>query len=239
MKLGIIQSRGIGDILIALPIAKKFYDEGHQIFWPIQEDFVSSFMDTVPWVNWIPLEVDQKGLFFFDRPLAILEKSVDQIICLYQHLSNEPRFMAQPNIQARLKFDQYKYAITNVPFLEKWNLASCLTRNTARELDLYEKIVKQDKYFVLHQDGSTYTGNFDLPREIVDEMQLIKIEPLTDCIFDWLTILEKSSGLALIDSSFANLVDQLGICSNVIKIFGFRSNPQLTPVLGGNWVYVG
>ena len=56
-KLGIIQSRGIGDIVIALPIAKEYADQGNEIYWPICEDFVSHFKDTAPWVNWLPVPV--------------------------------------------------------------------------------------------------------------------------------------------------------------------------------------
>jgi hypothetical protein len=62
-RLGIIQSRGLGDIVIALPIARHYYDQGWEILWPICQEFIHNFKDTVPWVKWISVTTDQ-GSFF-------------------------------------------------------------------------------------------------------------------------------------------------------------------------------
>jgi hypothetical protein len=56
---------------------------------------------------------------------------------------------------------------------------------------------------------------------------------MTDNIFDWLLILEKANLLILIDSCFANLVEQLNMPNT--KIFGFRSEIAFTPVLKNRW----
>ena len=37
-KLGIIQTRGLGDIHIALPIAFFYKKKGFEIYWPIYEN---------------------------------------------------------------------------------------------------------------------------------------------------------------------------------------------------------
>ena len=51
MKIGIIQSRGLGDIVIALPIALHYHKLGYEVHWPICEEFISNFIDHVPFVD--------------------------------------------------------------------------------------------------------------------------------------------------------------------------------------------
>jgi len=52
--LGLIQSRGIGDIIIALPIAKYYHDRGVEVYWPIDARFLPSFQNAVDYVKFIP-----------------------------------------------------------------------------------------------------------------------------------------------------------------------------------------
>ena len=72
-KIGICQSRGLGDLVIALPIAKYYADQGHEIYWPICEPFWSSVKDVAPWVKWIPIPVDSNGDFFYTEPMKRLK----------------------------------------------------------------------------------------------------------------------------------------------------------------------
>jgi hypothetical protein len=53
MKIGLIQSRGLGHIIIALPIARYFVDRGNEVLWPIHEEFVPSFRHAAPYVEFI------------------------------------------------------------------------------------------------------------------------------------------------------------------------------------------
>ena len=70
MKIGIIQTRGIGDIVIALPIARHFVDAGHAVVWPIYEKFIRPFRAAAPYVEFVPLP-EQHGQWMFTRPLEI------------------------------------------------------------------------------------------------------------------------------------------------------------------------
>lgn len=143
-KLGIIQSRGLGDIIIALPIAHYYYKEGYEILWPICEEFVSNFEQTAPWVKWIPIPTDKKGNYFYNEPIARIKNlGCDQALPLYQSLTGHPEFVDRPWFQVA-KFDQYKYHTAEVPFLEKWKLNECITRNPGREQALYDKLVKKE-----------------------------------------------------------------------------------------------
>lgn len=232
-KLGICQSRGLGDIVIAIPIAKYYHDQGHEILWPICEEFLNSFKDTVPWIKWIPVPTDEKGQFFYDEPMKRLKNlGCDNIMILYQALNIHPELSDVPWFQVQ-KFDEFKYTKAGVPFRFKWWLEECITRNPQREQALFDKLNPENKPFYLtHLDGSSFQATPDLSN-VPEDWLHIKMEPLTDCVFDWLTLMERAEALILIDSIFANLADQLDI--EVDKYWIPRSHIHLTPVLGSQW----
>jgi hypothetical protein len=232
MKIGIIQSRGLGDIVIALPIAKHWTDEGHKVIWPICEEFWASVKDIAPWVQWIPIPTDSRGAFFYSEPEKRLKAlNCDEIICLYQALNIRPELSKQPFFQIQ-HFDEFKYSKAGVPFLKKWTLDECITRNTEQEQQLYDRVITNPNYMVYHTEGSTYKCSADLSN-IPADWQQIEITSLTDSVFDWLKILEGAQALILIDSVFSNIVDQLKI--DVDKYWIPRSHIHLTPVLGTEW----
>ena len=232
-RLGIIQTRGLGDIIIALPIARHYHDQGWEIYWPIQDDFVASVKNHVPWVKWIPIARDP-GAFFYDTPLERLQNfKCDEVLPLYQSLSTHPEFAARPEFQI-MKFDQYKYSVAGVPFLKKWQLADCVTRDRVAEQELYDRLVTPGRsYAVVHLDGSDHRAEFDT-QMIPPEWDTIEIKDgLTPSIFNWLKILESAESIICVDSVVANLVDQMGIGDD--RYFIVRSHIHLTPVLGHAW----
>lgn len=234
-KLGIIQTRGLGDLIIALPIAGYYKDQGYEIYWPISEEFVASMKHMAPWVHWIPITPDH-GRFFYDTPLERLRNlGCTTIIPLYQSLSQHPEFANQLFFQ-HTKFDQHKYAQAQVPFLHKWQLDKYITRDHNREQDLYNKLVQNPNYIVTHLKGSDHQASFD-HSIIPQDWQTIEInDQQTPLISDWLLILERAQSLILVDSVFSNLVDQLGIGED--RYFLPRSHIQLTPVLGHDWTWI-
>ena len=233
-KLGIIQSRGLGDCIIALPIARWYHDRGHDIHWPICEQFLPSLKDSAPWVNWIPITQDPQGAFFYDTPYTLLQtRGCDEIICLYQSLTGHPELVERPEFQI-MKFDQYKYSVAGVPFQEKWRLESCITRDPQKEQALKDQLTLPGQpYVVLHLEGSDHRADFD--RSIIPAgwAQIEITADQTDSIFDWITTLEGAESIVCVDSVIANLVDQLGIGED--RYFIPRSHIHLTPVLGQAW----
>jgi hypothetical protein len=65
---------------------------------------------------------------------------------------------------------------------------------------------------------------------------IIEITERSDNFLDWLTVIERASLRVVIDSCFANLIDQLQISGK--NIFLVRSQWALTPVLLGDWGYI-
>ena len=233
-KLGIIQSRGLGDIIISLPIANYYKKQGWEILWPIADYWVDQMSRAVPWVKWIPVTPDP-GPFFYDVPLQRLKNfKCDEIICLYQALTGQD-FHNEVYFQ-HTKFDQYKYLKAGVPFREKWNLNECIQRDTPREQALYDQLVKNDNYVVIHLTGSDHRADFD--RNIIPrDWQTIEItDSVSNSIFDWITILERAQCVILVDSVFSNMVDQLGIGED--RYFIPRSHIGLTPVQGLDWTWI-
>lgn len=236
-RIGIIQSRGIGDLIIALPIALHYKESGYdEILWPICEEFVPGMRKLAPWVTWIPLKTTRDGSFFYYHAHANLKyRDCEQIVCLYQYLSNMPQ-LSDPDLFPILKFDQYKYAVAGVPFKNKQRLSECIVRDPVAEDRVYSAVVKQDKYIVVHDAGSDVRVAIDWSDAEAQGYQVVKIvEGITDNIGDWLRVLEGAESLYLIDSCFANMVDGLDMHRD--KWFIRRSKMDLTPVLLSDWNY--
>lgn len=232
-KLGIIQSRGLGDIVIALPIADYYHKQGWDVHWPICREFIPHFEHHVSWIHWHPVTTDP-GSFFLEQPMKILnELECDQILPLYQALTGQ-KFHEELYFQ-HTKFDQYKYIRAGVPFINKWQLSECITRDRQREQALYDQVITNENYVVVHLEGSDHKANFDYTT-IPQGWQTVEITPMTTSIFDWLTVLERAQTLVLVDSVYANLVDQLKF--TVDKYFIPRSHIGLTPVLGMDWTWI-
>jgi hypothetical protein len=233
--LGIIQSRGLGDLIIALPIAGHYYEQGYDVIWPILDQFVPSMTAAAPWVKWVPVPYDAPGRYFYDIPQERLRNfKCDEILCLYQHLSGH-KFNEEKYFQYT-SFDQYKYIAAGVPFLKKWDLAQYITRNPAREQALYNLVVTNPEYVVTHLQGSDHRASYD-PAIVPAGWQTVEItERPGYTLLDWLLVLERAQSLILVDSVYANLVDQLNVGED--RYFIQRSHMGLTPVQGQHWTWL-
>jgi hypothetical protein len=157
----------------------------------------------------------------------------DEIIPLYQALTNH-KFHEEKYFQ-HTKFDQYKYIRAGVPFLEKWRLSTCVTRNPDREQALYNRLVKNPNYVVVHLEGSDHRAEWDAS-VVPADWQVIYITPETDSIWDWLQIIEGAQSLIMVDSVYANIIDQMGLGED--RYFIARSHIGLTPVQGQDWTWI-
>lgn len=237
MKIGIIQTNAIGDIIIALPIAQWYLDQGHEIYWPIDVAFINMFTIAAPGINFLPIE-RIGGQFTYDyfigSPEKLLQdKKCEKIFTLYSHLTGIEFHNGMKSIA--LKFDEYKYAVSGVPFLQKWKLR--ISRNPVNEQRLINKLNINQPYIVLNEKAGP--GEVIAPIPIGDDLRsqfrIIHVEPLTDSLFDWIPIFENASHIACFDSGPANLIDQLNL--KVSKTLYLRSSALFTPVFASGWSF--
>src|SRR5262249_32219226 len=158
----------------------------------------------------------------------------DRIVPLQSYVVGNPQLVMRPELARVLKFDQYKYAVAGVPFREKWNLQ--IARDREREEALFARVVREEDFVGRRLTGSDFRAQIDV-QSMADGRQVIEITDLTDSVFDWITVIERASLRIMIDSCFSNLTDQLGIPGK--KIFLVRSAWEFTPVLLGDWQYLG
>jgi len=238
MRVGIIQTRGLGDIIIAAPIAQYLIAQGNEVHWPIDSTFLEAFRYAFPEINFIPVnplesKPNTKEYFHLTPILELQKVNCSKIFCLYSHLTNHN----PENIryQQSLTFDMYKYAITNVPFKEKWNLT--LRRNKKREDELFAmlNLSPSDSYSVIHEEGSDF--KMEISKIIsIKNIKIIRITNHTDNFLDWLGIIEAAENIYCVDSVFANLIEQLNLNNN--KYLFLRSPNPFTPVFRSNWHFI-
>jgi len=236
VKIGLIQTRGIGDIVIAAPIAQYYVERGHDVYWPVDQRFHPFVQTAFPVINFLPVDQSVTGdatlEYFYSQPLAQLqEMGCEQIFCLYSYLSGLD--VVNAKLAKSLKFDEYKYAVANVPFSQKWGLR--VNRHRERELQLVEKLGIERPYALLHEEGSNFKLEIQLPSDVQERLQVVRISSITVNPFDWIGIIESASLFACVDSCFANLAEQLNLCAD--KYLFLRSDIRATPVFKNNWKF--
>lgn len=231
--IGLIQSRGIGDIVIALPIATAFAEQGHRVVWPVDARYHACFAAAAPWIEFLPLSPDSPAdRYYFLEPLRLLQAhGCDRIFSLYSRLAIPGVDAVNAGLAQSLTFDQYKYAITGVPFARKWDLR--IERDPKREAALFDSLRIDGDYICIHGDGQDNGFAFALPDDWQRDYRIVHLDRRTDSPFDWLYTLEGAARLVLVDSCFSNLVEQLGMPSE--KYLLLRSTADFTPVVLNDW----
>ncbi len=233
-KIGLIQTRGIGDIIIALPIADHYQELGFDVYWPIDHRFYEMFSRVRPLINFLPVPGRQEDGrdFFLMNPLRLLqEKGCGKTIILYSYISGLN--ICDTRLAHALKFDEYKYAIARVPFSKKWDLK--LERDLGREEALFSRLGIERDFALIHETGSDIKIPLPIPPDVTRDFQLVYMDDLTDSPFDWLLAIERASRLIMLDSCFSNIVEQLNIDTK--KRLVLRSDTHFTPVYRNGWEF--
>jgi hypothetical protein len=237
MKIGLIQTNAIGDIIIALPIAQWYVDRGHEVFWPIDSTFIDMFQIAAPDIKFLPVEKNDGQFnyqYFLGTPKTLLANlCCDKVFILYSHLSGIE--FNEGMKSTSLKFDEYKYSIAGVPFIKKWDLK--INRNIGAEQHLLKQLKISKPYIVINEKAGPGQVIAEIPisDEIRENFQIIYIEPITKSIFDWIPVFENAAHIACFDSGPANLIDQLLL--NTPKTLYLRSPALFTPVFASGWEF--
>lgn len=227
-KFCIIQPGHIGDVIICLPIAKKLVDEGHEVYWPLFSQFFPHFTKgNVDYVKFLEIRSPD---WYREIHESCKQKDIEPIDLVFNlpgcwHNNNTKLFG-----QTNMPFDEFKYKLANVDLNEKWKLS--INRIKDREEELYNRVVKDEKYVLTHFQSSDVRKEVKL--ESLKDRKVIEIKPLTDCVFDWLTIIERADYLVFIDSVFVNMVEQLNLNHKKIYIEK-RKGVKHNPVLRNEW----
>ena len=236
-RIGIVQTRGIGDIVIALPIAAAFAQRGDTVYWPVNAPFITFLAPAAPWVNFIPVppeaEKTQRRDYYFGIPRAELEaRDCDEVFVLYSSWE-EPGYIQNERLAQFLKFDEYKYAVAGIPFREKWNLK--LERDRAREARFFDSLGIEREFICVHRTATGFVAQVTITDEWRRDYQLVEIDE-RGTPFDWLTTMERAAKLVMVDSCFANLAEQLNLPNE--KYLLLRAPGPFTPVLKNGWQFL-
>lgn len=246
MKIGLIHTRGIGDVVVAIPIAYWYIRQGHTVYWPIDRRFITHFDERCPEINFLPVEPDNPDSapngakdgspeYFFNQPVKLLkQQGCERIFPMYHRILNDQNLV--PLSQA-LHFDQMKYALTDVPFAEKWRLARFVKRFPHKEKRLFDEVVTTNgPYGLIHCDASDQSVPEADLQKYCGNVPIIKMGARDGYgVFDWLRVIEKASVIAMIDSVFSNIVEQMNIKTK--KLFIIKHSGWQPPVLRQHWTY--
>ena len=238
MKIGFIQTGAIGDIVIALPAAKWYVDKGFQVFWPIDSRYFDFFKKSAPYIDFLSVPFDTNSYdWHLGLPIYLFNQlNISEYFILYSQLNSDGKRIdfGQPEmLPESLKFDEYKYAICQVPFSEKWNLH--IERDMKAEEIVLETISAHIPYAIIHNAPA---GNRQDIENIFSDnanQRIVKVNNITASPFDWISAFEKADLLAMEDSLHANVVEQLNI--QVKKYLFLRSSCEVTPVFKNGWIF--
>lgn len=195
MRIKIKQPARTGDIIICLPIAKYYYDQGHEIVWPVFSEYMSIF-NNISYVT--PIDSGN-----WKWPLVNVE--CDMEIDVLIGLGDTDPENTYSWRSSGLSFDAWKYKKANVPIEEKFKLS--INRNLDKENEYRKRINAFGDYYVKHS-GSTHGKTISINGGI----ELIPIQGYN--IFDCIGAIESASKIYCGNSSIANLVNGLGLCKN-------------------------
>tara|TARA_R100001594_G_scaffold138246_1_gene181761 strand:+ start:473 stop:1171 length:699 start_codon:yes stop_codon:yes gene_type:complete len=228
--IGIIQPGKIGDIIILLPAAKYYHDRGYKVYWPIYDTYIDMFREVIEYVNFLPV-TNNVYTCINEAYSKLKEKSVTNIKDVAATFPDSTSTEEYVRLGDGLtqNFDIFKYNILDVPIDEKWNFS--IKRDSLKENSVYQKLVKNNKYAVVNLKHSMGVVNVNLD---FGSGQVIYVNEEYN-LFHWLTVLEKATTIALVDSAMSNLVEQMNI--NCKKIL-FTKHDKRLPVLKNKWKIV-
>lgn len=211
MKIGIIQPGRLGDILICLPIAKFYHDQGHEVHWPIFHNYFEMLVEAVDYVHFTPTTNDVYACVFEARiNLADCDKLID-LAATFPGSTVTERYVAEGDGFGWEKFDEFKYKMADVPFKEKWNLQ--YKRDLKAEDEVFKLYVKEEKYDVYSLTHSRGKVN----KTIESKHQLIELNE-NHSIFHWRKVFENAQSICLVDSAISNFVEQINTGNKKILI---------------------
>lgn len=160
--------------------------------------------------------------------LAVKKHNYESIKNLYNDLHIEfhvvnsdadcvPMYSTMPFIRigfenCRSDWEQSFYDQVGLPYEKRFS-DFFISRNFEKENNLKDTVAPKEDYCFCNISAST--GKYDIP--INTKLQKVYLSPVTDSIFDWLSVIESAKEIHTIDSSVFQLIKQLKL--NCRKVF--------------------
>lgn len=200
----IVQPGAFGDIIVCAPIAKYYHSRGYEVFWPAREKF-RSVIDPLDYVNFIKLSEDVLHSDWLRSDVMKIIPSFNSYDLVLNLADRGPHKTAEmPNEN----FEECKYRLSNVPFLEKNRLV--WRRDIKKEDFIYNTYVISKEYAFVH-NTSSHEEIVKIPHT---KLPIVKCEaPDGYNIYDWYKVAINASEIYCTESSIWAFLD--GICDKL------------------------
>jgi hypothetical protein len=109
--------------------------------------------------------------------------------------------------RGRPDWDKAFYDCAGLPFEKRW-IETKFNRDRNREKFLESALeVDREPFVLVHDIYSINRANL----KINSNLRIIKVEQVSNCIFDWCGIIEKAEEIHCLDSSFIHLCQSMGV----------------------------
>lgn len=209
-----IQNAGLGDIIFLEPIARKFYLEGHEVYWDTV-DIYENIEDCIPYVHW------------------------NSDINNYDETYNF-QFLDMSKFDCRIMEAKYQYA--GVPF-ETWKTFH-YERIFFQEKSLIQELTLDinEPYRLIHDEYATYQEcKIDIPEN--PDIRNVYIRPVGEySLFDWSTIIENANEIHAVSTSSLFLFEKLHLINNPdLNLYARENDPELDEtkyLTTKNWKFI-
>lgn len=212
MRFLINQPRGLGDILFCEPLVRKLKETADEIIWPVNDEFIW-IKDYIPYINFVKRseyhDIDYDVDYF-----QIKGSGAEEITLI-------PLRFANPKVRnLSSKFDcsdqlhtmMDKYRLMGYPE-DLWKQLTW-QRNTARENELFDKLVKSDSYILRNSFWSG--GRIEMPVS-GNIVEMSNFENYT--LLDWAKIIENATEIHTVSTSNLFVIEALQIKADKICIY--------------------
>ncbi len=222
----LIQPARLGDLFICLPIAKHYSDKGFDVFWPVMQEFLSTF-DNIDYVTPIPLGAEFGIGNCVPGAYACDDGTYDKVIDLSFGFPGSKVAFWEHNTMMASNFVDAKYKIAKMNIHLKHGIS--FNRNTEKEDSLYSALVSNDRYVVVHNSTSSGDGFLFEPEESADH-QVIDVRPVEGYnLFDWYKVIRGAQKVYCVNSSFFNLLEGIDDFRDINKVYLNTRNAE------GSW----
>jgi hypothetical protein len=229
-KILIIQPGRMGDLLICMPIAHHYHQQGYKVYWPILSEYTSVFRN-IDYVETIPiLNKDVSDVIPY---IYNIKSDYPQILDLSFGFEHSALNKSWDKISKNEKsFIEYKYSIAKIELSKRW----CLKWNRNKEFEnkLFDSLQINKPYALVHSETHNFRMNMDIN---INQVHFQKVDDFN--IFDWYLVIINAEEIHCIDSSLANFIEVIHEAKEIRKTMYLSHRTQLKSnhsIYQNNWI---